>query len=126
MDVIAPPAGEQELVAPRPQPIAAVPVRHPGRWVAAGLVIVVVGAFIYSLLTTDTYQWNIVQYWFTSSQVLDGVRTTIVLTLVAMAIGIAGGVLLAVMRLSPNPLVSASAWTYIWIFRGTPVLVQLL
>ncbi len=44
----------------------------------------------------------------------------------AMAIGIVLGVVLAVMRLSPNPLVSSSSWLYIWFFRGTPVLVQLL
>ena len=30
------------------------------------------------------------------------------------------------MRLSPNPIVTGSAWVYIWFFRGTPVLVQLL
>ena len=51
---------------------------------------------------------------------------TIELTVIAMAIGIALGVLLAVMRLSPNPLVSGASWLYIWFFRGTPVLVQLL
>jgi polar amino acid transport system permease protein len=43
-----------------------------------------------------------------------------------MAIGIVLGVLLAVMRLSHNPLVSGASWFYIWFFRGTPVLVQLL
>jgi polar amino acid transport system permease protein len=43
-----------------------------------------------------------------------------------MAIGIVLGVLLAVMRLSLNPLVSSVSWLYIWFFRGTPVLVQIL
>lgn len=43
-----------------------------------------------------------------------------------MVAGVLIGVLLAVMRLSPNPLVAAVAGFYIWIFRGTPVLVQLL
>ncbi len=43
-----------------------------------------------------------------------------------MAIGIALGVVLAVMRLSPNPIVASASWVYIWIFRGTPVLVQIL
>ena len=51
---------------------------------------------------------------------------TIELTVIAMAIGIVLGVVLAVMRLSPNPLVSGASWLYIWFFRGTPVLVQLL
>jgi polar amino acid transport system permease protein len=123
-DAVAPPSSR--LPVTKHESITAVPVRHPGRWVAAAVVFVITGAFVYSLITTDTYHWDIVQYWFTSSQVIDGVRTTIVLTIVAMAVGIVGGILLAVMRLSPNPLVSSAAWTYIWIFRGTPVLVQLL
>jgi polar amino acid transport system permease protein len=54
------------------------------------------------------------------------VRTTLILTVVAMVIGIALGVILAIMRLSPNPLVSGGSWLYIWFFRGTPVLVQIL
>ena len=51
---------------------------------------------------------------------------TLVLTAIAMAIGIVLGVLLAVMRLSPNPIVAGGSWTFIWFFRGTPLLVQLL
>ena len=43
----------------------------------------------------------------------------------AMVIGLALGIVLAVMRLSPNPVVSSASWFYIWFFRGTPVLVQL-
>jgi polar amino acid transport system permease protein len=51
---------------------------------------------------------------------------TLQLTVSAMAMGVLLGVLLAVMRLSPNPLVSGASWLYIWFFRATPVLVQLL
>ncbi len=43
-----------------------------------------------------------------------------------MVMGIVIGLVLAVMRRSPVPVVSGSAWAYIWFFRGTPVLVQLL
>jgi polar amino acid transport system permease protein len=53
-------------------------------------------------------------------------RITLELTAVAMGVGIFLGVVLAVMRLSPNPLISGASWAYIWFFRGTPVLVQLL
>ena len=51
---------------------------------------------------------------------------TIELTVLSMVIGIVLGIVLAVMRLSPNPLVSARSWLYIWFFRGTPLLVQIL
>jgi polar amino acid transport system permease protein len=110
----------------RPQVIRAVPVRHPGRWVAAAIVLAVAGGVAYSLLTTDRYHWDIVGQYFTSRRVLDGLIETLKLTAIAMAIGVSLGSVLAVMRLSPNPLVAGAAWLYIWFFRGTPVLVQLL
>ncbi len=43
-----------------------------------------------------------------------------------MLIGIVLGAVLALMRLSPNPIVSGASWLYIWFFRGTPLLVQIL
>ena len=110
----------------RPDEIKAIPVRHPGRWVAAAIVVVLGAALAKSIATNSNFQWGVVRQYFTTSQVLHGVVVTIELTLLAMAIGIVLGVLLAVMRLSPNPLVSSASWLYIWFFRGTPVLVQIL
>jgi polar amino acid transport system permease protein len=110
----------------RPDEIKAIPVRHPGRWVAAAIVVVLGAALAKSIATNGNFQWGVVRQYFLTSQVLHGVLVTIELTVLAMAIGIALGVLLAVMRLSPNPLVSSASWLYIWFFRGTPVLVQIL
>jgi polar amino acid transport system permease protein len=78
------------------------------------------------MATNTRFEWSIVGDWFFSRRILDGVVVTLELTATSMAIGIALGVLLAVMRLSPNPLVSGVSWFYIWLFRGTPVLVQIL
>jgi polar amino acid transport system permease protein len=110
----------------RPEPIKAVPVRHPGRWVAV-IVIVVIGAmFVNSVLTNDGWDWSFQAEYAFSEPILRGVVTTLWLTVVAMIVGVLLGVLLAVMRLSANPLLSSAAWLYIWVFRGTPVLVQLV
>jgi len=109
-----------------PEVIKAVPVRHPGRWVAAAVVLVLVAMLVNTLVTNPRFGWNIIGQYFLSSRVLTGLGYTILLTVVAMAIGIVLGVLLAVMRLSVNPLLSGASWVYIWFFRGTPVLVQLL
>jgi polar amino acid transport system permease protein len=106
--------------------IKAVPVRHTGRWVAAAIVLVLAVTIVHSVATNPRFEWGLVRHYFFSAPVLHGLRITLELTLIAMAIGIALGVVLAVMRLSPNPLVSAASWFYIWLFRGTPVLVQLL
>ncbi len=72
------------------------------------------------------FQWDVVGKYLLSRPVIDGAVITIELTVIAMVIGIILGIVLAVMRLSPNPIVSAASWLYIWFFRGTPVLVQLL
>jgi polar amino acid transport system permease protein len=109
-----------------PEEIRAVPVRHVGRWVAAVVVGVLAADLIYSAGHNPNFQWGIVGQYLISSRILHGLVTTLVLTAISMAIGIALGVVLAIMRLSTNPLVSGASWIYIWLFRGTPVLVQLL
>jgi polar amino acid transport system permease protein len=115
-----------EKPAGRPDEIKAVPVRRPWRWVAALVVLVIVASLIRSAIDNPNFQWHVVGQYLFDSRVLHGVVVTIRLTALAMAIGIVLGVILAVMRLSPNPLVSGVAWLYIWFFRGTPVLVQIL
>jgi polar amino acid transport system permease protein len=112
--------------AVRPDEIKAIPVRHPGRWVATAIVLFLAVALGNSLASNSRFEWGIVAHYFTSSRILHGLVLTLELTAAAMAIGIALGVLLAVMRLSPNPLVTGASWLYIWLFRGTPVLVQIL
>ncbi len=104
----------------------AIPVRHPGRWVAAAIIAVLAAMFVHSLFANPRWQWGVVQDYLFDHSVLVGIGRTLELTALAMLIGVIGGIVLAVMRLSANPIVSWSAWAYIWFFRGTPVLVQLL
>jgi polar amino acid transport system permease protein len=110
----------------RPEDIKAVPVRHPGRWIAALIVVVIAASLIRSAIDNPRFQWHVVGQYLFDPRVTHGVVVTIRLTVLSMAIGIVLGVILAVMRLSPNPLVSGGSWFYIWFFRGTPLLVQIL
>ena len=109
-----------------PELIKAIPVRHTGRWISAAAVLLLSLAALYSITTNPRFEWSIVWEFFFSFRVLDGLMLTLELTVIAMSIGIVLGVVLAVMRLSPNPLVAGAAWFYIWFFRGTPVLVQII
>jgi polar amino acid transport system permease protein len=109
-----------------PDEIKAVPVRHPGRWVAAALILLFGSSLVHSVTTNKLLQWHVVGEFLFDHRILNGVVLTLELTVSAMATGLVLGVVLAVMRLSPNPLVSATSWLYIWFFRATPVLVQLL
>jgi polar amino acid transport system permease protein len=106
--------------------LTVVPVRHPWRWVAVAVVGVLAAMLVHSLIVNPAWQWSYVRGYFTDRQILDGIVLTLELTALAMLIGIVLGVVLAIMRLSPNPVLSGASWTYIWFFRGTPVLVQIL
>jgi len=81
---------------------------------------------VIGIATNKNIQWHVVRHYFTTSEILHGVVETLVLTGLAMGVGIVLGIVLAVMRLSPVPVVSSVSWVYIWVFRGTPVLVQLI
>jgi polar amino acid transport system permease protein len=94
--------------------------------VAGAIVLVVAVALVNSVATNSRFEWSVVGHYLFDHRITSGLRVTLELTVIAMAIGIMLGVLLAIMRLSPNKLVSGSSWLYIWFFRGTPVLVQIL
>lgn len=115
-----------DAAEPAPAAPKVVPVRHPGRWLATAVVLVLVAMFVNTLLTNPRFQWEIVGAYFLADSVLDGLQRTILLTVVSMVAGLVLGVVLAVMRLSANPIVSGVSWLYIAFFRGTPLLVQLI
>ncbi|UVK47785.1 amino acid ABC transporter permease [Mesorhizobium sp. AR07] len=102
------------------------PARHPWRWVAIAFVALLAAMLVHSLLTNPRFEWSVVGEYFTSETIMLGVRRTLELTTIAMVMGVALGVMLAVMRLSPNPVLSGSSWLFVWFFRGSPLLVQLL
>jgi polar amino acid transport system permease protein len=106
--------------------IVAIPARHYGRWVATVVVVLLGVLVVNSMATNPRFQWGVVRHYMTWPSVLRGIEATIELTILSMLIGIVLGVVLAVMRLSPNPIVSGGAWLYIWFFRGSPLIVQIV
>ena len=109
-----------------PEPIQAVPLRRPGQWVAAVIIVVLGALFVYGAATNEAYSWGTYGNYLFDSRILSGVGYTLALTLLSMTIAIVLGVVLAIMRLSPNPVLRGTSWVYLWIFRGTPVYVQLV
>jgi polar amino acid transport system permease protein len=111
---------------PPPDQIKAVPVRHPGRWVGIFVLAVLVAMLVHGVVTNERFRWDTVGKYLFDQRVSRGAVVTLELTVFAMAIAVALGIVLAVMRLSPNPILSSAAWVYLWVFRGTPVYTQLV
>jgi polar amino acid transport system permease protein len=128
--------------------VKVVPVRHVGRYFSGAGALVIIAMVIHTIfskLPTGQYacrgvvphrncqpktewrfSWDVIRHYFFSAEIFHGVEITLALTVLSMLLGIIIGLTLAVMRMSPNRLLSATAWTYTWFFRGTPVYVQLL
>jgi polar amino acid transport system permease protein len=117
-------AGPKDTPPAGAEAIKAIPVRHYGRYVTAVIAIAVLVAII-NAFAQGKINWHAIPDYFFDDRIMTGVGKTLLLTVLSMLIGIVGGIVLAVMRLSKNPVTSAIAWFYIWFFRGTPVLVQL-
>ena len=110
-------AGDEPRVIPR---------RHPGRWAAMVVVVLIVVAVIQWAAGNKNFQWPVVAKYLFNQQVVLGMWRTLMLTVIGEAIGIVLGVVLALLRLSPNKVLSYAAGVYSWFFRGIPLLVQLL
>ncbi len=98
---------------------------HWGRWLSAALILLVL-ALIGRAFYQGQIEWAYVGRFLTVPVILDGIRNTVVMAVLAMGLGIVLGVVVAVMRLSPNPVLAGVAAGYTWLFRGTPLILQLL
>jgi len=106
--------------------IQAVPLRHPFRWAAAFYFVLIGVAFIVDALHRSAYDWKAFYKYVFDERVFKAAGVTLSLTAISMFIAIIWGVALAVMRRSPNPVFRQVSWFFIWVFRGTPVYVQLV
>jgi polar amino acid transport system permease protein len=104
-------------------PVARQP--HWRRWLAATAILAVLGA-IGRAFANGQIEWSYVSRFLTVRVILEGIVNTMVMAVLAMALGIALGIIVAIMRLSPNPVLKSVAAGYTWLFRGTPLILQLL
>ena len=106
--------------------IKANPLPHPGRWITAAVLLVLFLWFIIGAARNEAYHWDVYFQYLFDTRIAAAAGWTIALTVLAMLIGIIGGAIVAVLRMSENPVLSTVAWFYLWVFRGTPVYVQLV
>lgn len=106
--------------------IVAIPLRHPWRWVSAVLLALVLGLFIFSLVSSPNINHDIVNKYLFNQKVIEAALLTVILTVVSMGIGTILAIILAIMKLSSNPVLRVIASGYIGFFRGTPLLLQVV
>jgi polar amino acid transport system permease protein len=100
--------------------------RHVGLWSEAIVVLLLLGLLIKAFATNQTIEWSMVGHYLFLNQVTSGVRVTLLLTLICLGLGLVLGLVIASLRLSGNPVLSTLSQGYIWLFRSTPPLVQIL
>ncbi|NEI71680.1 ABC transporter permease subunit [Rhizobium lusitanum] len=103
-----------------------IPAQNWGQRVVAVLLIAVVVLLAFMVGTSRHIAWSAVPQYILDDTILDGIRLTILFTVLSMIISVVAGAILATMRLASNPVLSGFASLYIWFFRGTPLLVQII
>ena len=106
--------------------VVAIPLRRPWRWISALVVVALVASFVVVVATNPNLDFAAVGQFLFDPRILDGVGLTIFITVISMVVSTLLSVVIAAMRLSSNPVLSGVAWFYVWAFRGTPVLVQIV
>lgn len=116
------------LTGPEPLPPLSRVVgrRHVAWWLVTAVLVLLTGLAVNGMITNEALQWDVVGRYLGSQQILEGLARTIELTVIAMLVGIVLGAVLAVMRLSPLIVPRTLATAYIWFFRGTPLIVQII
>ncbi|MGK8360088.1 amino acid ABC transporter permease [Corynebacterium amycolatum] len=102
------------------------PLPHPGRWITAAILLLLFLWFVIGAARNEAYHWDVYFQYLFDTRIAAAAGWTIALTVLAMIIGIVGGAIVAVLRMSENPVLSTVSWFYLWVFRGTPVYVQLV
>ncbi|WP_125609803.1 amino acid ABC transporter permease [Specibacter cremeus] len=116
----------KELSGPDGTPVPVVALKHRDRWIVGTLALVVFAWLLSTLATNPNIRWNKVAEYLFFPKIIDGIWVTLTISVLATVLGLVLGILLAIMKLSHNPVLNWLSTLYIWFFRGTPALVQLI
>ncbi len=112
-----------DVVPPELATKRVLPRRHVFRWLSTTVIVLLLASLVLDIAGNANYQWGDFGGFFTRPAILDGLRLTLELTLYSAVLGFLFGTVLALARLSRNPLFNGLAWLYIWFFRSLPITV---
>lgn len=104
-----------------------------GTWLMVGVGVLIAGVILYyAVQFALSLDWAYITDHYNDGTLVDGAKMTVTLSVIAQAAGIMLGLIAALMKISNTPvpvinmLLRGIANFYIWLFRGTPLLVQLI
>jgi polar amino acid transport system permease protein len=100
--------------------------RRPVQWIVTAVVLVLALNFGQTLFTNPAWEWQRVGFWLFSPAVLTGIWLTLAATAISAVVSFLGGIIVALARLSNNPVLSGVSWLYIWVFRSVPLILVLI
>ncbi|MEX6509071.1 amino acid ABC transporter permease [Jiella sp. M17.18] len=103
-----------------------VPARNRLQSAAAALLCILIGVLLYVVSNSPNVQWSVIPGYLFDPTILSGVRLTLIFTVLSIVIALILGTGLALMKQAQNGVLSGFAGLYIWFFRGTPLLVQII
>ncbi|MDE2095225.1 MAG: amino acid ABC transporter permease, partial [Burkholderiales bacterium] len=99
---------------------------RPGLWLSSAIVLAMLAWLLAAVWRNPNIVHSVIWQYQFAPAILRGLRTTVLLALLAAVVGVVLGVLLAVMRLSDSVVLRLGSGLYTWLLRGTPLLVQIL
>lgn len=115
--------GRTEVDDPHAPPL---PRRHLGHWATGGVLVVLIALALKGVVANDQLQWPVFRRYFFSRPILEGLAVTVELTVLAEAIAVVVGMVVALMNEAGNPVLRLVARAYVGFFRGLPLIVLLL
>lgn len=106
--------------------VQAIRLKHPWRNLFSVVILLLLAFFFIDASQRPAYDWKAFGEYLFDGRIVQAAGVTLQLTVYSMIIAIALGILLAIMRQSPNPIFRSVSLVFIWLFRGTPVYVQLV
>ncbi len=103
-----------------------VPRRHWGAWIFGAVVLALAALLLNAAVRSRVLDLGIVGEYLFSPQIVTGARNSIALGTIALLLAVGVGLLTALMRVSGNPILTAFSAVYVYLFRGTPMLIQLI
>ncbi|WP_199183336.1 amino acid ABC transporter permease [Cryobacterium sp. Y82] len=114
------------LATPKPESLRRYPYRSKASIIFGVLITICAIGMLQSVMRNPNFGWDVVALYLTAPVILKGILVTLQLTVVCMVIGIGIGIVLAAMGQSNAMPVRAVAAAFVWFFRGTPLLIQLI